>query len=362
MPPDQPKLRERSDLPQKIAALVTTLVAHGVSARAVLAGTGIDPVQLADPSLRVSAHNLLQVLQHANQLCADAAFALRAGLRLRATQFGLYGYALLGCTSPREAIGFALRYRALATPLLGLHAQESATQFCWQIEDNLPLGHTSELFRLACELQLGTQLALHRELMGVGISPSAVRLPYPAPAHAGQYAQLLACPVEFDAPCCEMAFDAQWLERPITTLLPSAGALARQTCERLLAQLPPVSGVALQVCQMLLEQPARFPDREALARRLGISSRTLHRQLLAQGCSYQTLLDQVRHRLASDYLSTTLLSTEDVAAALGFSDAANFRQALKRWSGLRPSAFRAGGDRCATAPSAGQPPTTRRLS
>src|SRR3990167_1949982 len=129
MPPDQPKLRERSDLPQKIAALVTTLVAHGVSARAVLAGTGIDPVQLADPSLRVSAHNLLQVLQHANQLCADAAYALRAGLRLRATQFGLYGYALLGCTSPREAIGFALRYRALATPLLGLHAQESATQF-----------------------------------------------------------------------------------------------------------------------------------------------------------------------------------------------------------------------------------------
>lgn len=341
MPPDQSRLRERTDLPQKIAMLVSTLVAQGVSARAVLAGTGIDPAQLVDPGLRVSAHNLLEVLHRSNQLSGDASFALRAGLCLRATQFGLYGYALLGCATPREAIGFALRYRALATPLLGLRAHESATHICWQIEDSLSLGDTSELFRLACELQLGTQLALHRELMGAGITPSAVRIPYPAPPHASRYAELLSCPVEFGASRCEIEFDARWLQQPITTPRPSAGTLARETCERLLAQLPPVSGVALQVCQMLLEQPGRFPDREALAKRLGISARTLHRQLLAQGCSYQTLLDRVRHRLASDYLSTTALTTEDVAAALGFSDAANFRQALKRWSGLRPGAFRA---------------------
>ena len=360
--PDHARLAERTDLPQKIAALVSTLGAQGVSARTVLAGTGIAPAQLVDPGLRVSALHLLQVLQRANELSADPAFALRAGLRLRATQFGLYGYALLGCATPREAIGFALRYRALATPLLGLRAQESSTQFCWQIEDNLPLGHASELFRLACELQLGTQLALHRELMGTGIEPSGVWLPYAAPAHAGQVAQLLGCPVEFGASRCEMAFDTRWLARPIATLRPAAGALARETCERLLAQLPPVGGVALQVCQMLLEQPGRFPDREALARRLGISSRTLHRQLLAQGCSYQTLLDRVRHRLASDYLSTTALTTEDVAAALGFSDAANFRQALKRWSGLRPSAFRARSARHTNPPAPNQATATPALS
>ena len=360
--PEHANLHERTDLPQKIAVLVSTLIVHGVSARAVLAGTGIDPAQLADPGLRVSAHNLLEVLRRANQLSTDASFALRAGLCLRAAQFGLYGYALLGCSTPREAIGFALRYRALATPLLGLRAQESATHICWQIEDSLSLGHTSELFRLACELQLSTQLALHRELMGAAISPSAVRVPYPAPAHAKQYAELLSCAVEFDAPGCEMAFDARWLEQPTTRLRPSTGALARQTCERLLAQLPPVSGVALQVCQLLLEQPGRFPDREALARRLGVSSRTLHRQLLAEGCSYQTLLDRVRHRLASDYLSTTTLTTEDVAAALGFSDAANFRQALKRWSGLRPSAFRPRGEPLASAVQSVPVPPGQRLS
>lgn len=362
MLPDQARLAERTDLPQKIAALVSTLRAQGVSARAVLAGTGIEPAQLVDPGLRVSALNLLQVLRRASQLSTDATFALRAGLHLRATHFGLYGYALLGCATPREAIGFALRYRALATPLLGLQAHESSTQFCWQIEDSLSLGLTSDLFRLACELQLGTQLALHRELMGAGIEPSGVWLPYPAPAHAGQVAELLHCPVEFGALRCEMAFDAHWLERPITTLRPAAGALARETCERLLAQLPPVGGVALQVCQLLLEQPGRFPDREALARRLGVSSRTLHRQLLAEGCFYQTLLDRVRHRLASDYLSTTTLTTEDVAAALGFSDAANFRQALKRWTGLRPNAFRARAAGHATTSAPDQATATPRLS
>lgn len=62
--------------------------------------------------------------------------------------------------------------------------------------------------------------------------------------------------------------------------------------------------------------------------------------LLAESTSYRQLLDGVRHRLATDYLSTTRLNTEDVAASLGFSDAANFRQAFKRWTGRRLSDFR----------------------
>jgi AraC-like DNA-binding protein len=71
-----------------------------------------------------------------------------------------------------------------------------------------------------------------------------------------------------------------------------------------------------------------------------MTSRTLRRKLETEGTSYTDLLDNVRHALAMDFLNTSVLSTDDIAAALGFSDSASFRRAFKRWTGKSPSAFR----------------------
>jgi transcriptional regulator GlxA family with amidase domain len=50
--------------------------------------------------------------------------------------------------------------------------------------------------------------------------------------------------------------------------------------------------------------------------------------------------DDVRCSLAQEYLRTTQMSTDDIAMLLGFSDGANFRRALKRWTGKAPSELR----------------------
>jgi transcriptional regulator GlxA family with amidase domain len=71
-----------------------------------------------------------------------------------------------------------------------------------------------------------------------------------------------------------------------------------------------------------------------------MTSRTLSRKLAAEGISYSDLLARVRHALALDYLRTTRLSMEDIAEALGFSDANSFRQAFRRWSGKSPTEYR----------------------
>ncbi|EPZ84742.1 DNA-binding helix-turn-helix protein [Burkholderia cenocepacia K56-2Valvano] len=71
-----------------------------------------------------------------------------------------------------------------------------------------------------------------------------------------------------------------------------------------------------------------------------MTSRTLRRKLEAEGTSYSELLTSVRKALAIDYLSTTTLSTEDIALTLGFSDAVGFRHAFKRWTGTTPSDVR----------------------
>jgi len=59
------------------------------------------------------------------------------------------------------------------------------------------------------------------------------------------------------------------------------------------------------------------------------------------GLFLRGLRDELRTQIALKYLRNTTLSNEDIALALGFSDAANFRRAFHRWTNKTPSDIRA---------------------
>lgn len=333
-------LDDRIHRPYKIALLVEALAGDGVPAAAVLAGTGLDAAALHDAATRVSVRQLLQAHARAQRLAVDPALALRCGLRTRITHFGMYGYALLASPSARAAIDFALRYRALTSPLIGLRFAVDRGEAVWSFDDRLGLGEDAALLRFVFELQLGTLLALHRDLLGAALVPARARVRWPAPAHAAAYRELLGCPVDFAAGADELRFDAARLDQPLAFANPITAAVVQQTCDRLLAELHDAAGLAGRVAALLLQAPGRFADIEAVAAQLQLGARTLRRRLQLEGTSYQQVLDGVRRQLAIDYLRDTAMSTEDIAAQLGFSDAANFRHAFKRWTGRATSAYR----------------------
>ena len=85
---------------------------------------------------------------------------------------------------------------------------------------------------------------------------------------------------------------------------------------------------------------------EDVANALNTSVRTLRRKLRDESTSFREVVDELRKEAAIRYLRDTELSVEDVAELLGFSDAANFRHAFRRWTSAAPSQFR--GDRGTT--------------
>ena len=147
-------------------------------------------------------------------------------------------------------------------------------------------------------------------------------------------------PVEFDQPVNELHYALAWLERTPQLANPITAAQMSRTLARLLQEQKWQSGLTRRVYDELTRTPGRFPEMEAIAAALCMTSRNLRRKLDAEGTSYQALLANVRYALARDYISTSFLSTEDIAAALGFSDAASFRHAFKRWTGMTPAEFR----------------------
>lgn len=89
---------------------------------------------------------------------------------------------------------------------------------------------------------------------------------------------------------------------------------------------------------------ARLPSSnrriDVVANSIGFSARTLQRLLGREGISYSKLVDEVRLALARDLLDGTEYRLSEIAERLGYSDAAHFTRAFRRWTGKTPSEHR----------------------
>ncbi len=67
-----------------------------------------------------------------------------------------------------------------------------------------------------------------------------------------------------------------------------------------------------------------------------MSSRTLTRRLAEDGLTYKGLLDDVRRKLALQYLKDRRIGLKKVAYLLGYSGVSAFYDAFHRWTGSSP--------------------------
>jgi AraC-like DNA-binding protein len=82
-------------------------------------------------------------------------------------------------------------------------------------------------------------------------------------------------------------------------------------------------------------------SRDAIAEKMGLSRQTLFRTLKAEGTTFEKVLDELRHKMALNYLSGKKVSVNETAYLVGFSEPAAFSRAFKRWTGSSPRMMRA---------------------
>ncbi|TYC48530.1 AraC family transcriptional regulator [Rhodobacterales bacterium] len=81
-------------------------------------------------------------------------------------------------------------------------------------------------------------------------------------------------------------------------------------------------------------------DQESIARRLGLSRRSLHRHLGDEGVRFSILLEDCRYRVARHALIDTPHSLAQIACELDYSDQTAFERAFKRRTGMTPKQYR----------------------
>jgi AraC-like DNA-binding protein len=313
-----------------------------VDPQVMVAGTDLSLEALYDQQTRVSFREAIQILSNAVDHSPTPALGLLVASRECFSDWGMLGYAIASCRYPEDAIDFSNRFYAATTNLAPMHSREEDGTYVTYVTPTFPVGR---ILPFLIEETFGGILNVFRALMapstGKLIAPKEVQFSYARPSYEHKYVEFFQCPVSFNCGVNKMIWRAEDARRPFNNHNPTTAKLAVKLCEQWLSETTSEPGLVYNIRCRLLRSPGNFPSPGALATELNTSERSLSRALRKLGTSYQEILDRVREKIATEYLTTSDLRLDDIAALTGFSDAGNFHRAFRKWTGKPPSAFRA---------------------
>ena len=319
-----------------IATLLKVLEPSGISSAQLLKNTGVHDFD-TKTALNLTARQLDIASSNALELSKNNQLGLGIGSQISIASQGIFGYALMTSATTGDALKLLVRYNRGIMPSIGIELQQHEGELeLWLRAAHLP----QALQRFYTEVLFAAVVNNGSILLGRQVADLNVRFGYSPPPDLSQYQSIFGDEVGFNTVRSAMFFNNDNLDSPISTSNPIARDIFRRECDRLISRDSEGGMVSERVQQILLQAGSEFPTGAKVAGKLHMSESTLQRHLAKEGNRYQQLLDQVRYRLALEYLNGTNLPVAEIASLLGFSDATNFRRSFKRWSQTTPSAIR----------------------
>lgn len=319
------------------ASLIDLALGRGVNIHRLLQGTGLFHEDILTGSRVISAQQFLRLignLQHHLQ-GDDTSFLL--GQQWLPGHYGAASHALRHAGNLQEALERLIRLQPLLWPLarLRLRIDERLVWLDWGY--SFGAGAQGDFL---IEASMAALTGMSQWLSGERL-PWVFHLTHGTPRYIEQYWVHLGDELRFDAPLNQMCLPRSYLHRSWPTASATAGQVAEREGLAMLQALPAQRSLMDALHDYLLRH-ARQPLRlEGVAGVFGMSAATLKRKLHKHGTGFQQQLDHARASVALELYQSRGYSSEEVAEYLNFSDRANFRRSLRRWTGLLPSELRA---------------------
>lgn len=322
------------------SALLDFAVARGGDAQALLGRSGVRRADLADPDGRIPLARYAALLATAVDLCGEPDLALRFGAEVGMEEVSIVGLICAAAPTTREAGVQLNRYAKLLldqpapTPPLDVVQDQDGT---WLVFENASYRGD----RLLWEASVARSVRGFRRYDPDGTHLLAVHLKHAAPAHQAAYETFLMAPVVFSSTWNALLIKPAFLDLRMPPSNRYVFSVLSERADALLKALESNRSVRGRVESLLLPiLHTGAASMAAVAADMGVSRQTLHRRLKDEGARFQDVVDDLRRRLALDYLAGKKVSVNETAYLVGFSDAAAFSRAFKRWTGVSPSRAR----------------------
>ncbi|MFZ5723914.1 MAG: AraC family transcriptional regulator [Pseudomonadota bacterium] len=299
----------------------------------------IDPDLVGRPDALVGVDAIDRLFSLAFARVEDPWFGLHAGLMNQYTSLDLLGRLMATSSTLRDAVNELLRFKNLLAPFLQFEfrIEGAVATLASRPDGSVAFAET----RHHNDLLVATIVNIGSSLVG-DLRVRAISFRHPEPADTGEYRRAFGdVALRFGAPWNEVQFDAEALDRRLSTSYPRYHQRVEQLAEQQLSRLARGHSVSEQVMtligQRLGEQPVGIDD---IASLFNMTARTLQRRLRDEDATFGDLRDRVRHDMARRLLGQPEIDMDTLAQRLGFSDTANFYHAFRRWEGRTPGAYR----------------------
>ncbi|MBL4827128.1 MAG: AraC family transcriptional regulator ligand-binding domain-containing protein [Spongiibacteraceae bacterium] len=170
--------------------------------------------------------------------------------------------------------------------------------------------------------------------------PTQISFQHSAPTSCVEYQRILKCPTVFGAKHYAISFNAQILAHTLFTRSPELCDINEKFAANLLENVAG-TGVVAQVKTALISI-LEFGDvsLDKVAEKMAIDSDTLLRRLRDVDRHFNDILDTVRKEIATQMISQTNDSLQEIAYITGYSALPNFYRAFKRWHQMTPVDYR----------------------
>jgi AraC-like DNA-binding protein len=320
-------------------ALFTYALSRGADAQTLMERSGIRSADFAEPDTRVPMPRYLALMSASMALCSDAALALKFGAVLRTEDLSV-ALSIAGTAGTvGEARSQANRFGRLIhggqdSEVLQFTRDREGAWLVFSTENGAIAQPIQETGLAWCVRETRRMLESHH---GRELFPRAIYFNYEEPSYRSEYDRVFRVPLFFSRDRTAMLVDDGFLALQMPSSNTYVTRVLGEHATQLLKRLDASTTMRGKVESLLIPRlGAGEAAVDLVAKKMGLSRQTLFRKLKSEGVTFEKVLNDLRRDLAVDYLSNGRISVSEVARLLGYSEAAAFSRAFKRWTGVSP--------------------------
>ena len=314
---------------------------HGIPALPLLTKAGLSIEQIEDFSVRVKAQSQIKLVQLAADALQDDLLGFHLARDYDLREIGLFYYVLASSEVLNDALHKAARYSGIVNEGVSLKFRAGR-------ESVIALDYTGVERRSDChqmEFWLLSLVRICRQLTNRRLMPSRIRLVHHRKKTPAEFRSLLGCEIEFGSEVDEVVFPAAATLMPIGSADSYLNELLTKYCDEALAHRSPARSALRPSVENAMAPllPHGKANAVEIARRIGMSHRTLARRLSDEGLTFSEIAEEMKQDLARHYLKDSDLPISQIAWLLGYREVSAFTHAYKRWTGMTPRQSRSQG-------------------
>lgn len=312
-------------------------MAKGVAVEPLLLAQGLNPTEVLSGRGRSDSLAFGQWLGQLWQGMDDESGGF-SQQRMKAGTFAMANHAVLSAGTLRRAFQRSAQFYRLVSEAVVIEFTESTglAKLEVRLTDNSTLDR-----RVFIDSLLIIWWRWFSWLADTPLQLERVELGFKTPPYGDEYPLIYGCKPECERGANAFIINTAYLDLPIQRTEEELADFLGQAPAILLTQYRRHDQLAQQVKHLFSthDNPANL-DQTTVAALLNVSASTLRRRLRAEGTGFQCLKDQWRKTRAIHLLKSTDASLQQIAQALGFSEASAFHRAFYSWTGDSPGLVR----------------------